>query len=78
LIKQVKTTIKVFKYTHPDCIAIFTFDQSSAHKGFAENVLNVNNININPGGKQRKMHDTVIPLCNPDPTPSEEDTHRHV
>lgn len=77
LIEQIKTTIKVFDYTHPGCTAIFTFDRSSAHEGFAENALNVNNMNINPGGKQRKMHDTIIPHCNPDPAPGEEDTRGH-
>ena len=78
LIKQVKTTIKVFNYTHPDCITIFTFDRSSAHEGFAENALNVNNININPAGKQRKLRDTHILHSNPDPAPREEDTHGRV
>jgi len=67
--------IKIFDYTHLNCVAIFTFDQSSAHEGFAENALNINNMNINPAGKQRKMHDTYIPLSNLGPAPSEEDTH---
>jgi hypothetical protein len=31
-------------------------------------------MNINPGGKQRKLHDTIIPRNNPDPAPGEEDT----
>jgi hypothetical protein len=78
LIEQVKIAIKVFEYTHPDCIAIFTFDRSSAHEGFAKNALNINNMNINPGGKQRKIRDTVIPICNPDPSPDEEDTRSRV
>jgi len=74
LIKQVKTAIDVFNYTHPDCVAVFTFDWSSAHEGFAENALNVNNMNINPAGKQRKLRDMHIPCSNPDPAPGEEDT----
>ena len=74
MIEQAKIMIKVFEYTHLDCIAIFIFDQSSAHKGFAKNTLNINNMNINPGGKQRKIQDTVIPFCNPDPSPGKEDT----
>jgi hypothetical protein len=60
---------------HPNCIAVFAFDRSSAHEGFAENSLNVNNMNLNPGGKQRKLHNTVIPLNNLGPAPGEEDTH---
>ena len=74
LIEQVKIAIKIFDYTHPNCVAIFTFDRSSAHEGFAEDALNINNMNINPAGKQRKMHDTYIPLSNPGPAPGEEDT----
>src|SRR5260221_1510265 len=74
LIKQLKHTINVFDHTHPGCIAIFMFDWSSVHKGFVENALNIHNMNVNPGKKQRKLHDTVIPLSNPDPAPGEEDT----
>jgi hypothetical protein len=74
LIDQVKHTITIFEHTHPDCVAIFIFDQSSAHEGFAENALNVNNINVGIRKKQRKLHNTVIPLSNPEPAPSEEDT----
>jgi len=71
---QVKHTIKVFDYTHPGCVAVFTFDWSSAHEVFANNSLNINTINIHPGGKQRKLHNMVIPHSNPDPAPDEEDT----
>jgi hypothetical protein len=78
LIVQVKHTIKIFEHTHPDCVAIFVFDRSSAHEGFAENALNVHNMNIHPAGKQRKLQDTVIPLSNPDPTPGEEDMRGQV
>jgi hypothetical protein len=31
-------------------------------------------MNINPGGKQRKLHDTTIPLSNPPPPRGEVDT----
>ena len=78
LIDQIKITIQIFELTHPNCVAVFTFDRSSAHEGFAEDALNVNNMNINPGGKQRKLRDTVIPLNNPDPAPGEEDTRGQV
>jgi len=70
--------IKVFEHTHRDCTAIFAFDRSSAHEGFAENALNINNMNINPGGKQRKLRDTVIPLNNPDPAPGKEDMRSQI
>jgi hypothetical protein len=35
-------------------------------------------MNVNPGGQQRKLHDTVIPLNNPDPAPGKEDTHSQI
>ena len=64
----------IFNYTHPNTIGVFVFDRSSAHEGYAEDALNINNMNINPGGKQRKLRDTIIPRNNPDPAPGEEDT----
>ncbi len=63
---------------NPGCIAVFTFNWSSAHKGFANNALNINSMNIHPGGKQRKLCNTVIPHSNPDPTPGKEDTYGKV
>jgi len=69
--------IAVFEHTHPNCTRVFIFDRSSAHKGYADNALNVNSMNINPAGKQKKLRDTKIPLNNPDPAPSEEDTCGH-
>jgi len=74
LIKQLKNMIAIFEYTHPNCMAVFVFDRSLAHEGYAEDALNISNMNINPGGKQRKMHDTIIPLGNLDPAPGKEDT----
>jgi hypothetical protein len=47
------------------------------HEGYADNALNIKSMNINPGGKQKKLQDTRIPLNNPGPAPGEEDTHRH-
>lgn len=78
LTNQIKIAIKVFKQTHLNCTAIFVFDQSSAHEGFADNALNINNMNVNSGGKQRKLHNSVIPLNNPDSAPGEEDTHGQI
>lgn len=78
LINQLKHTIKVFDHTHPDCVTVFVFDRSSAHGGFAENALNIHNMNVNHGGKQRKLRNTVIPLSNPGPAPGEEDMRGRV
>ena len=73
LVEQVKHTISIFEHTHPDCIGVFVFDRSSAHGGFADDALNVNVMNVHPARNQRRMHDTIIPLNNPDPAPGEED-----
>jgi hypothetical protein len=74
LIKQVKTAINIFNYTHLDCIAVFIFNRSSAYEGFAENALNINNMNIYLAGKQRKLRDMHILCSNSDPAPGKEDT----
>jgi hypothetical protein len=55
LLQQLKSTIAIFKHTHLNCTRVFIFDQSSAHKGYADNALNVNSMNINPAGKQKKL-----------------------
>jgi len=78
LIEQVRIAVSIFGYTHPSCVGVFVFDRSSAHEGFAEDALNVNSMNLHPGGKQKKLRDTIIPLNNPDPAPGEEDTRGKV
>src|SRR5216683_442496 len=78
LLQQVKHTLTVFKHTHPDCIGVWVFDRSSTHEGYADNALNINSMNINPGGKQKKLCNTRIPLNNPGPAPSKEDTRGHI
>jgi hypothetical protein len=78
LLQQIKHALAVFEHTHPDCVGIWVFDRSSAHEGYADNALNINSMNINPGGKQKKLQDTRIPLNNPGPAPGEEDTHGHI
>ncbi len=35
-------------------------------------------MNVNPGGKQKKMHPTIIPFDNPPPLPNESDTRGQV
>jgi hypothetical protein len=78
LIKQVKITINIFNYTHLDCIAVFAFDCFSAYEGFSKDALNINNMNINPEGRQRKLYNMVIPLSNLYPAPGKGDTHSQV
>lgn len=40
------------------------FDQSSAHNAYANDALNARKMNVGPGGKQPRMHDTIIPTDN--------------
>ena len=65
LLAQVDKAIAIFKEAHPDCVALFVFDQSSAHALLALDALHVFDMNKRNGGKQRKQRDTVIPMNNP-------------
>ena len=65
LLKQIKRAIQIFEAAHPDCVALFIFDQSSAHASLPPDALKAFEMNKSNGGKQRKQHDTVIPITNP-------------
>jgi len=67
LLAQVDKAIAIFEEAHPDCIALFVFDQSSAHASLGPDALHAFDMNRSNGGKQRKQKDTVIPLNNPHP-----------
>jgi len=56
----VEKAIPVFEQMHPGAIAVFAFDNSSSHAAFAADALNVRNMNVNPGGKQAIMRDTIF------------------
>lgn len=48
------------KYPHDDGWKIvWVFDQSSCHKAMSPDALDASKMNVNPGGKQPAMHDTV-------------------
>ena len=47
--------IPIFERLHPDCVAVFLFDNSTNHGAFAEDALNVNKMNLNTGGKQPSL-----------------------
>ena len=49
-----------FEYLHLEKVGIWIFDCSSAHEGLAADVLNVNNMNVNPRGKQKLLHTTIM------------------
>ena len=71
---QLKDAIDIFEYLHPGAVGVWVFDCSSAHEGLASDTLNVNNMNVHPGGKQTLMHNTIVPLTNPAPDDRENDT----
>ena len=62
-----KQSILIFDRIYSNAVAEFVFDQSSAHGAFAKNALNAKEMNVRSGRKQRKMHDTFIPMDNPNP-----------
>lgn len=65
LLAQIKEAIRIFEKAHPGKQALFIFDQSSAHASLPEDALKAFEMNKSDGGKQRKQHDTIIPMTNP-------------
>ena len=47
------------RYPKEEGWKVEVFDQSSCHKAMASDALDVLKMNVNPGGKQPKMRDTV-------------------
>lgn len=72
--EQTMSALDIFEYLFANAVGVFVFDCSSSHEAFAKDALNVNTMNVKPGGKQVHMHDTVIPLGNPPPKPGSIDT----
>lgn len=66
-LKQIDLAIDIHNKVHPDVQALFIFDQSSAHASLPPDALRAWDMNKSNGGKQRKQHDTTIPLSNPHP-----------
>ncbi|CAJ0633150.1 15245_t:CDS:2, partial [Entrophospora sp. SA101] len=44
----------------PNCTALFAFDNSTNHGSYKPDALVASRVNLNPGGKQPKMKDTVF------------------
>ena len=65
LLEQVKHAVNVFEQAHPKCVALFIFDQSSAHASLGPDSLKAFEMNKSDGGKQRVQRDTIIPQSNP-------------
>ena len=59
LLEQVDKTIDIFERIHPDARGIFLFDNAPSHKKLADDALNVERMNVHPGGMQPVMRDTM-------------------
>ncbi|CAB4394951.1 unnamed protein product [Rhizophagus irregularis] len=61
LVEQIiQCAIPIFEATHPNAIGIFAFDNSTSHGAFAPDALVASRMNVNPGGKQPKMRNTIF------------------
>jgi hypothetical protein len=61
LMDQIGSAIEIFKAAHPDCQALFVFNQSSAYGSLPPDALKAFEMNKSNGGKQCKQHNTIIP-----------------
>lgn len=59
LLEQVGRTIDIFERIHPHVRALFLFDNAPSHRKLPEDALNADRMNVGPGGKQPRMHNTV-------------------
>ena len=67
LLVQLDKVIEIFEEAHPNCVALFVFNQLSAHASLGPDALHAFDMNRSNGGKQRKQKDTIIPMNNPWP-----------
>ena len=60
-LKQVEHSITIaeLKYQKETHSLIFLFNQSSGHKAFASDALNVNRMSVNPGRAQPRLLDSI-------------------
>ena len=65
LLTQVNKACSIFEEAYPECVALFVFDQLSAHASLAPDALHAFDMNKGNGGKQRKQRDTMILINNP-------------
>ena len=59
LLDQVEHTIDIFEKIDQDATGLFLFDNAPSKK-LADDGLNVEKMNVNPGGKQPVMMDTPL------------------
>ena len=62
-VEQVARAVKIANIKYPKSNGwrvVWIFDHSSCHAAMADDSLDVNQMNVKPGGKQRKMRDGVF------------------
>ena len=59
LLQQVENTIDIFEQVHPEAQGLFLFDNAPSHKKLADDALNVDRMNVHPGGMQPAMRSTI-------------------
>lgn len=59
LLQQVEHTIDIFEKIHQNTQGLFLFDNAPSHKKQADDSLNVEKMNVNPGGVQPAMRSTM-------------------
>ncbi len=57
-LEQVDKALNVFERKYPNRTGLFIYDNAPSHKKMAADSLNVDHMNVHPGGKQSVMHDT--------------------
>ncbi|KAK9357661.1 hypothetical protein V1504DRAFT_480494 [Lipomyces starkeyi] len=74
MVQQLVKAMKIFEMSHPDCIGLFCFDQSSSHQALPPDALTITKLKLNDkinklpirqgfymNGDQRNMQDIVYP-----------------
>ena len=58
---QIERAVQIAEYKYPLAMhtLVWLFDQSSCHRAYAPDALNVANMNVKPGGAQALMRDTI-------------------
>lgn len=61
-INQIKQAVEIAEFKYPKTDGwrhVWIFDHSSCHSAMADDALDASKMNVNPGGQQRIMRDTV-------------------
>ena len=56
LVEQTRKAMTIFKFLHPDCDALFVFDNSANHHGFAPDALVASRLNLKRWREEHQIH----------------------